>query len=1581
MVSPRCRPLRAVTLAIAAVGALVALAPTSVARAATVTIAPKADAYVSSAAPRTNFGSATELRAGSSPELRSYLRFDLAGVMATISQATLRLYAASGTSVGYDVRSGGSKNFNEKTITYQNAPSVGAVVASVGPFAAGWTAVDVTSMVTAGAATTIAVTSTSLTALSFTSREVAQFAPTLEVVTDNTPPTVTLTQPADGSSTNDATPAFRGVAGTSSGDSATVTVKVYAAGSGTPLQTLSATRDGSGSYSVDAAVPVADGAYSAQAEQTDSAGNTGFSSRNAFTVDTAAPVVTLTTPAGGSSTSDATPDFAGTAGRASGDSSTVSVKIFSGSAPVGTPLQTLTTTATGDGSYSVPPPTPLPDGTYSARAEQSDLGGNLGQASTTFTVDTVPPPAPSIDTRPSDPSSSASASFTFSDTELGVAFLCGLDGGASSLCTSPKGYGGLADGPHTFDVKARDAAGNLSGTTTYAWRILAPPIVVLTAPADGSSTNDSTPTFRGVAGTNVDDGTLVTVTVYAGTTVSGNPIQTLGAFRDAAGNFQVDASSSLADGVYTARAEQSDSTSTGFSSPNTFRVDTVPPPAPSIGAGPSDPSNSASASLSFSDTEQGVAFLCRLDEGASSLCTSPQVYSGLADGLHTFEVRARDAAGNVGAAATRSWTVDTAAPVVNLAVPAAGAALNDQTPTFSGVAGTASGDGTTVVVRIYAGSSAGGTPLQTLTTTRASNGAYVVDAAQALSEGSYTARAEQADSAGNTGQSSANTFRIDLTAPALTLTSPANGSSVTDSTPAVTGSAGTAPGDAGSVVIRIYGGSTPTGPALQTLTAPVQSGAFAVDAAPLQAGTYTTQAEQTDSAGNIGVSAASTFTVTSAAGYGDTVEADVPVGYWRLGEASGSTAADETANASLGSYLGGVTLGVSGALASDPNTATRYDGLDDRISMGDPANGVLDFGTSDFSAEFWLRTTVTGEEAALSKVPASGGHWLITVSDDPGGEGTIRAKVTDGSVTRYAYGPRRVDDGSWHHVVVAVDRDTGITIYVDGSTSKFTAGAVTGGVSNAAPFMVAGGLNYPYFRGDLDEVVVYRSLLSAARVKAHYDAGVGAGTSIPIVTLTAPADGSSTSDTTPTFSGTASTDPSHSTTVTVKVYSGTSASGSPLQALTTTRGSNGSYAVDASPLGSGTYTARAEQSDGAGQVGYSNANTFTVTTPSSAVTLATPGNGATVPDTTPTFSGQARSGTGDAFAVTVKIYAGASADTTPTLTATATRDAVGAWAVDSSPALAPGTYTARAEQKDGAGNTEISAPSTFTITAPPPFPPTDPQTVSAGDIAGCDSTGDEATAQLLDLFPNAYVLTLGDHTYEQGTLSEFTNCYDPTWGRAKARTRPSVGDHEYNTRNAAGYFTYFNSQLTPFGASAADSTRGYYSYDLGTWHVVVLNSNCSAVGGCGATSPEVQWLRADLTSHAALCTLAYWHHPRFSSGGGHGSIDTVQPFWDALYENGVELVMNGNDHDYERFAPQTPAGRLDLPRGITQFIVGTGGRGLYSFANGTLKANSEVRRDDTFGVLKLTLHASSYEWEFVPVAGKIFTDVGSRPCH
>jgi calcineurin-like phosphoesterase family protein len=251
--------------------------------------------------------------------------------------------------------------------------------------------------------------------------------------------------------------------------------------------------------------------------------------------------------------------------------------------------------------------------------------------------------------------------------------------------------------------------------------------------------------------------------------------------------------------------------------------------------------------------------------------------------------------------------------------------------------------------------------------------------------------------------------------------------------------------------------------------------------------------------------------------------------------------------------------------------------------------------------------------------------------------------------------------------------------------------------------------------------------------------------------------------------------------------------------------------------------------------------------------------------------------------------------------------------------------------------------------------------VGAGDISTCSNNNDEATAKLLDGISGT-VFNAGDNAYNSGSITEYTNCYDPTWGRHKSRTKPSPGNHEYGTSGAAGYFQYFNN-VAP-----------YYAYNLGNWRIYSLNSEIDvSSGGAQAT-----WLQSDLASNPKACVLAYWHKPRWSSGSTHGSTSGMQAIWQILYNAGAEVVVNGHEHNYERFAQMNASGTA-VSQGLREFVVGTGGVGHYGF--GGALASSEVRDSTSFGVLKLTLHANSYDWQFVPVAGSTFTDTGSANCH
>ncbi len=266
--------------------------------------------------------------------------------------------------------------------------------------------------------------------------------------------------------------------------------------------------------------------------------------------------------------------------------------------------------------------------------------------------------------------------------------------------------------------------------------------------------------------------------------------------------------------------------------------------------------------------------------------------------------------------------------------------------------------------------------------------------------------------------------------------------------------------------------------------------------------------------------------------------------------------------------------------------------------------------------------------------------------------------------------------------------------------------------------------------------------------------------------------------------------------------------------------------------------------------------------------------------------------------------------------------------------------------------------------------------VAAGDVAcGPDievtdrQCQQEATADLVESLSPDAVLVLGDTAYEQVTVDSLKS-YDVSWGRFLDKTQAVVGNHEYYGDGPDAYWDYFGDRAGPRG-------EGWYSFDVGAWHVVVLNSECTEVG-CDADSDQGQWLASDLAGNSAHCTLAAFHRPRFSSGDEYGDDETVSDFWQVLQDAGVDVVLNGHEHSYERFAPQRDSRRATTEEGMAEFVVGTGGRNLRGF--GDPKPNSEVRWNDSFGVLGLTLRPDGYDWRFHATPGTSRVDQGSASC-
>jgi len=269
----------------------------------------------------------------------------------------------------------------------------------------------------------------------------------------------------------------------------------------------------------------------------------------------------------------------------------------------------------------------------------------------------------------------------------------------------------------------------------------------------------------------------------------------------------------------------------------------------------------------------------------------------------------------------------------------------------------------------------------------------------------------------------------------------------------------------------------------------------------------------------------------------------------------------------------------------------------------------------------------------------------------------------------------------------------------------------------------------------------------------------------------------------------------------------------------------------------------------------------------------------------------------------------------------------------------------------------------------------DPVLIGAGDITDAFNftvSNAFATAALITANPTAKVFANGDLAHNDGTDNDILNTYAATWGGFKARTIPATGNHEYSSLKALGFFNYW-------GPAAGDPTKGYYSLNLGAWHIVVLNSNCAFVD-CSSGSAQETWLRNDLAANPTACTLALFHHALYTSSSIVSPNPSVQPLWADLYSSNADLIVNGHAHNYERFAPQDANGNLDTTRGIVEIIAGTGGASLFAF-NSSFAANSVVHNSGTWGVLKLTLHSTSFDWQFIPISGQTFTDSGTRACH
>jgi hypothetical protein len=1079
------------------------------------------------------------------------------------------------------------------------------------------------------------------------------------------------------------------------------------------------------------------------------------------TTDLIPPSVTLAQPADGASLASSSVTSSGTAGSSPGDSSTVMVKVYSGTSATGTPAQTLTAIRQPDNSYSVS--ATLVDGTWTAQSEQQDSAGNIGKSSAnTFTVATVGPVA-TISSGPPDPSNQTTATFNFS-ADKPASFQCSLDGAAFATCSGPKTYSGLADGSHTFQVKATDPAGNTS-TASYTWT-----------------------------------------------------------------------------------------------------VDTVSPPIPAITSNPPSQTVSTSASFGFSDAESGVTLRCQLDGGGFSSCTSPQVYSGLASGVHTFEVKARDAAGNESAPASYTWTiVGTAPPTPTFdATPSDPSSSTTATFSFSdtqpGVSFECSLDGASYDACISPASLSG------------------------LAQGSHTFRVRARDSGGNLSASQSYTWTVDTTAPSESITSkPPNPS---DST---------SPSFSFSADESVTFECSLDGDVYAACTSPkTYSG--------VPDGSHTFRLRATDPAGNVST-ASYTWTIDTTAP--STTITSKPPNPSNSTSPSFSFSADEPAT---------FQCSLDGATFASCMSPKSYSGL------------------TDGSHTFRVRAT---DQAGNTGLPTS---YAWTVDGNPPPAPTISSNPANPTTSTSA-------------TFVFSDAEANVTLLcqLDG-----------GGFSTCTSPKSYSGLADGSHTFD---------------VKARDS----------ISNESAPTSYTWTVDTTPPITTLFST-PSNPSNQTTATFGFVASELSSFQCKL----DGGAFVACSSPqtyfaLAGGSHTFQVKATDQAGNTGAPASYTWTVDTTPPGITLTSPANGDTRAEW-PTFKGRAGTAAGDASTVTVKVYSGPSPSGSLLQTLTATVGAGGDYAVAASFPLSPGTYTAQAQQSDSAGNTGSSSANTFTVG--------DPVIFAAGSIASCyDSGAGRVAAAVLSTVPDALLQTLGNHAYENGQPSEFACGYDPTYGVAKARTYPAVGNHDMYTVSGGppagtGFHNEFDAQLAKLGPTASDPTKVYYSYDLGAWHIVVLNDTCLVSGrggtpGCDEAAQE-QWLRNDLSTHPNYCVLGIVNRPRWSSDNNQGRTDHGV-YWDIFYQYGVDLVLSGAGHHYERFAPMDPSANFDPTYGIRQIISGHGGYGSNPIV--ALMANSEVYDNTSYGALKLTLHSGSYDWQFMPIAdgvdpgGGSFTDSGSNNCH
>jgi hypothetical protein len=1387
---------------------------------------------------------------------------------------------------------------------------------------------------------------------------------------DTSPGTPTLTDTDPDSPANDNSPKVKGTAQAGS------TVKIYKAATTADCTTANLLATGTAAELTSPGIPVsvADNTTTTlRATATDSAGNTSACSDPiVYVEDSAAPPgPTFTDTDPDSPANDNAPKVKGTA------QADTTVRLYKAATTADCTPENLVATGTAADFASPGLQVSVADNTTTRfRAIATDAAGNSSPCSggsIFYVEDSTPPSAPQFTgTDPTSPANNnsprvkgtAQAGATVNLYKAATSADCTPENlaatGAAADLASPGLQVSVADDATTrFRATATDVAGNTSncsaGSITYVEDSTPPSAPQFTATDPASPANNNSPLIKGTAQAGS------TVTLYKADTPADCTAANLAATGTAAEFSSPGLQVSVADNTTTRfRATATDAagnTSSCSAGSITYEEDSTAPSAPQFtGTDPTSPANENSPRVK--GTAQAGATVSLYKAATSADCTpanlvatgtaaelsSPGLAVSVADDTSTrFRATATDAAGNTSDCSAGSIVYvedSTPPPGPSFSGTDPASPANNNTPKIKGTAQAGS-----TVQLFKAATSADCTPQNLVATGTAAELASPGFAVSVADDTSTRFRAIATDVAGNVSVCSAGSivYVEDSTAPSapqLTVTDPA--SPANENAPKVKGIA------QGGSTVRLYKADTSSDCTPENLAATGTAAEFISPGLSVSVADDTTtrfRATATDAAGN---------TSACSVGFITYIEDSTPPALPDLTGTSPASPANDNTPTVKGVAAAGSTVRVYKAATTADCTPANLaaTGTEAELGSGLPVS-VPDNSTTRFRA---TATDIAGNVSDCSassvtyvedSIAPPGPYFSGTDPTGPANDNSPQIKGTAqvGATVRLYKAATTADCTPANLAgtgTAAQLGSTGLQVSVpDNSTTRFRAVA-TDTAGNA-------------------------SVCSGGSIFYVEDSMAPPGPS-----LNATVPGSPANDNSPIVRGAAQPGS------TIRLYKAASATDCvPANlAASGTASELGSPGLQVSVPNDTTTRFRAIATDAAGNASVCSPTALTY------VEDSTPPPGPTVTDTdpnspssdsTPMVKGAAASGT------TVRLYkAGTTSDCTP-----ANLAATGTAPQFASPGLqvsVPNDSTTRfrATATDSAGNLSpcsggsivyVQAASTAAL-----------EIAAAGDIAcapgdpvTADTCREKFTSDTIIRDGAARVLALGDLQYNSASLSNLQGSYDKTWGRFKSITRPALGNHE---SSGGGYFDYFNGSGANNGP-AGERGKGYYSFDVGAWHLIALNSNCSRVP-CGSGSAQEQWLRADLAAHRNTCTLAYWHHPRFSSGhDGDGTF--MQAIWQALYNAGADVVLVGHSHDYERFAPQNASGGLDRNRGIREFVVGTGGAFFTGLS--TTKPNSEVRQNKTFGVLRLTLRSTSYDWQFVPEPGKTWTDAGSNACH